>query len=363
MRIPVRLKLVPPVLLAALTFGAASAAAATPAPRLTIHSFELPTVFSVAQNTVCEAQVAIGNPGACDLYQVTVTNSGSLPSLPAEGPITITDLLPSQLTVQSITSRLSSDHVNEEFEPAEKSCEPNAVPLKCEFPKLQLKPGQMLELNIAVTVQPGAVTGESSVASVFEGGSGTPAATTSSSDLLGSLAPPFGPNAFISLAAGVDGAPDSQAGDHPYEFTTRWDMNSVFRFGPETLESPESISVGQLRDTVVDLPLGFLGGALATPKCTFAQLNSVVEKQNGEHQPGCPLDTRVGHIASEPRTTFVAVAGGIYNMVPEHGVAAEFAFADLLRTRTSSTPASCPPRRGMCCAPRAVRSRTSTCPT
>ncbi len=317
-----------PVIAALVVLGAATSAsaAATPAPRLTIHSFELPTVFSAAQNTVCEAQVAIGNPAACDLYQVTVTNSGSLPSLPAEGPITITDLLPSQMTVQSITSRLSSDNVHEDLlEPAEKNCEPNAVPLKCEFPKLQLKPGQMLELKIAVTVQPAAVSGESSVASVFEGGSGTPAATTSSSDLLGSLAPPFGPNAFISLAAGVDGAPDSQAGDHPYEFTTRFDMNSVYRLGPET-QTRESISVGDLRDAVVDLPIGFLGGALATPKCTFAQLNTVTEKGTS----GCPLDTRVGHIASEPRTTEVAVAGGIYNMVPEHGVAAEFAFADLL---------------------------------
>jgi uncharacterized repeat protein (TIGR01451 family) len=304
----------------ALASQGPTASATTPAPGLTIHSFALPTHFSEAQNAAClGAEGSEEKVKSCDVYQVTVTNSGAVSS---EGPLVVTDRLPSGLKAEALTTRLSATKPSEERE-APNSCEVAAIPLRCEFP-LRLQPGQMLELTIAFTVQPGAISGEENVAEVFEGGSETPSDSAASKDVLSSIAPPFGPSSFVARAAGLGGKPETQAGGHPHEFTTRFDMNSVFRLGPETQLS-EAMSVQDLRDVVVDLPLGFFGGAVSTPKCTFAQLNSITSVQGG----GCPLNTRVGHIISEPRA-LASVNSAIYNMVPEHGVAAEFGFTDVL---------------------------------
>jgi hypothetical protein len=114
--------------------------------------------------------------------------------------------------------------------------------------------------------------------------------------------------------------PDVQAGEHPYEFVTRIDLNSKMGFDPESQLVPTTVGHG-VRDVVVDLPLGFLGSTQATPKCTWAQLTSFPQS--------CPLDTLVGTITTAPLEQ-ASVVGGLFNMVPEHGVAAEFGFKDIL---------------------------------
>ena len=78
----------------------------------------------------------------------------------------------------------------------------------------------------------------------------------------------------------------------------------------------------QDKDLAIDLPPGMLADTIATPRCTFAQFYAA--------QPsGCPPDTAVGDIRSEPEHQ-EALNAQIYNMVPERGFPAEFAFADLL---------------------------------
>ena len=89
-------------------------------------------------------------------------------------------------------------------------------------------------------------------------------------------------------------------------------------------QDPESgvsaTTVEDPKDVVVDLPLGFMGSAIAAPTCTFAQLSSA-------NLGGCPADTVVGHIYTDPADQD-SVDGPIYNIVPEHGVAAEFGYVD-----------------------------------
>jgi hypothetical protein len=135
-------------------------------------------------------------------------------------------------------------------------------------------------------------------------------------------APPlvFGVESFTSLISGSGGAPDTQAGDHPYEFTTKIVPNiDPNREWPSGYAA--GTSVQDVRDVVVDLPLGFLGSALAAPQCTQVQLSSF--------SSSCPLDTAIGHIRTEPGS-LAEVNGPLFNIVPERGVAAEFGFADAL---------------------------------
>jgi hypothetical protein len=82
-----------------------------------------------------------------------------------------------------------------------------------------------------------------------------------------------------------------------------------------------SRSVQTLRDAMADLPVGFVGSALAAPACTMAQLGSIGR---------CPADTVVGHIDTEPGGT-TEIHSPLWNMVPQGGVAAEFGYVDALR--------------------------------
>ncbi len=308
--------------------GASVAVAVTPAPSLTIHSLALPTHFSSADNEGClkgefsSSIAATSDP--CDVVQVTVTNSGSQP---AAGPVILADALPAGLNVHGVQffwaknqmAMLGEGPSGNLVESGEGVCNPEAVPVSCEFFG-GLAPDQRLEMMIYTTVQPGAVSALST-ASVSE--AGRPVASVSENDVINSEPPLFAPGAFLASISGSDGTSDRQTGDHPYEFVTRIDLST--KLGPTSeaggYRKATTVDHG-VRDVVVDLPLGFLGSAVATPRCTFAQL--------GASQTGCPLDTVVGHLTTEPEGATSSVNSPLYNMVPEHGVAAEFGFADAI---------------------------------
>lgn len=293
---------------------ACTALGATPAARLELHTFATPTSFSAADNQPCEETISFlsTTPTACDVYQVTVRSIGSLATSGAT--INLTDTLPAGLTVRQIE--------------AEKQI-PNALPVgltsdckveasitvRCKFP-LRLGPGESIELLIAVEVQGGAVGGQPNTATVS--GGGVPSVEPDMKPDVLDSPPPFGLNDLQTSLAGVDGAIDTTAGDHPYSYTTRLDLNNVIRRSPADTHQPTSVR--DVRDIVVDLPPGLLGAVTATPYCTLAQLSSEV---------GCPSDTRVGQLRSEPFSN-ASVNSGIYNIAPEKGVPAEFGFSDNL---------------------------------
>ena len=318
---------------AALAPGGASATAAAPGPDLTIHTLPMPTNFSSADTEECLRSRG-GFPGEepCDSYLVTVTNSGNAPT---KGPIVLTDALPAGLkvltesgTVSPVTFFWWHDSVTTESGSREGPdgtqlypqnpalCNAEAASVSCEFQE-PLMPDQRLLMEVATKVEPGAVSAPNA-ASVSE--AGVPVASSTQNDVISPTPPPFGPSAFTSAITSSDGTPDVQAGDHPYEFVTGIDVNSKMGFTPQSQFMTTTTGHG-VRDVAVDLPLGFLGSAEATPKCTWAQLTASPQT--------CPLDTLVGTITTQPLEQ-ASVSAGIFNMVPEHGVAAEFGFHDLI---------------------------------
>jgi hypothetical protein len=306
--------------------GSASAAPPTPAPAWRIHSFASPSRFSSEDNTPCPGSVAANIPypvlAACDAYEVTATDAGATATQPGAG-IMLTDTVPSGLTVEKVSfvwngpKAVASGLHEKDLGPI--LC--TTTPVRCSFP-LQLGPDETLEMFVFVTVDvPGATGVLSNIASVTGGGAGE--ATTTAENQLGGALPAFGFSSVSSLVSGFDGLPDSQAGGHPYELSTRIDLNNEFRIGPDAVF--EATSVADPRDVVVDLPVGLLGTARSTKTCSFAELSSHVEGGAG----GCRPDTVIGHIFTEP-VNGDSVEGPIYNMDAEHGHAAEFGFVDLL---------------------------------
>jgi hypothetical protein len=288
--------------LAGCLWFACSVWAVTPAADLTIHSFATPTVFSAADNSECEI---IGEATSCSAYEVVVTNVGSRPT--DGSPVTITDTLPAGLSVAEIQLRWSEAPGNLGLF----FCSRTAV--QCHFGLAPLAPGASLRMVVYVRVEPGAAATLTNAASVS--GGGVAEASTSAQNANGPVPALFGLSAFESSIAGLEGASDTQAGDHPYELATGIYLNNVHRAGPEN--NSRDTSVHDVKDILVDLPLGFVGSVLATPTCTEGQLSSLA----------CPSDTRVGHIQSFP-TGSTSAAGPLYNITAEHGVAAELGFLD-----------------------------------
>jgi hypothetical protein len=288
---------------------AGSAVAVTPGAGWSIDSLARPSSFSVGDNARCSISVT-----ECDEYVVAVTNAGSQPTQEG-GTVTLTDTLPAGLTVQGIVfydSGVGRLGINPVTNLAPLFC--TTTPLVCQLP-FPVAPYDRLVMEISVAVQPGAPGSFTNTVSVS--GGGVPEASGSVRNTNGGVAPSFGFSGYDALIAGLDGASDTQAGDHPFGFTQTLDFNN----GRQPSGGLGLSSVQDPRDIVVDLPVGFAGSALAAPQCTMAQLATL------EH---CPPDTTVGYIRTEPGRAD-EVHSPLYNMVPEHGVAAEYGFYDTVR--------------------------------
>jgi hypothetical protein len=343
------------ILLVVLALSASSASAVPPAPGWTVSSFATPTNFSAGDNALCE-QTTQGASGEakCDEYQILATNAGSVQT--NGGAIRLTDKLPVGVSVRRIALRWSGfgrylkgtliniggemDNGNGEidlnqlYDLCESTPSPSGTIVQCTFPGAMasafeeglgvpsVAPDETLQMATSVTVNdPSAVEAVTNTATVSGGGARE--ATASEQNQLGAPAPGFGVSGFDFYIDGLDGARDTQAGDHPYELTTTIGLNNEIREAPDT-SGKVATSIQDVKDIVVDLPLGFVGSTLSAPECTFAQLSSGTPGESN-----CPPDTVVGHIFTEP-TDLTSVNSPIYNMVPERGVPAEFAYIDAL---------------------------------
>jgi hypothetical protein len=120
-------------------------------------------------------------------------------------------------------------------------------------------------------------------------------------------------------AIGARATPDSQAGDHPYQVTTGFKLNTT---APKELPVTRGISIpdGEIRDSVVSLPSGFAGDPNAVPYCSQATLEAV---------GACPNDTVVGvarlHAVPSEHSILTSFQP-VYNLAPGRGELALFVF-------------------------------------
>jgi len=128
---------------------------------------------------------------------------------------------------------------------------------------------------------------------------------------------PAGAQAFWAGAFDADGKQEVQAGGHPYSAISYFMLNTV------RSPSGKIAPVGDPKNVIVDLPPGFTGNPLATPRCPQVQ----VAPPGYEGSPVCNDETTVGNF--EPAlsafgSTSVGFSTPIYNNVPPYGYAAQF---------------------------------------
>jgi Domain of unknown function DUF11 len=267
-----------------LFLAAPSAEAATPA-------WSLQLAHTPASFERLEREVRYGVQ-----FTVAVENSGDEVTA---GAYVLDDVLPPQLTVADISPGSGW------------TCTPVAqvvggAPLSCSSNE-ELAPGASA---LAVTVRmnmsnsaPALLTNEATV-------SGGGAAGASATDFVPVVdRPPFNIEGFTARATTDADTEYTVAGGHPYQVITGF---ALPLYAPAGGVSP----VQDLNEAYVELPAGLIASPAATPRCPLVKLQSAF--------PLCPVASQVGVI-------HLGVSGvvnqyPIYNVVPERGYPAEFAF-------------------------------------
>ena len=176
----------------------------------------------------------------------------------------------------------------------------------------------MPSLVVGVQVGPGAEGGE--VKAQIEGGGAGASASRSFPLTISGQPAEAGIASFFSESFDAGGRPSTQAGGHPYSQQTAFIVNTV--------RSSKGVIVpaGSLRDLSVDLPPGFAGNPLSTPRCPqgFLAPQQFVEPVPICYQP----DYRIGTLYPAVQSfggIISAQSFGIFNDIPAAGAAAQFA--------------------------------------
>ncbi len=119
----------------------------------------------------------------------------------------------------------------------------------------------------------------------------------------------FKPDTAAVTALNRDGTIDTRAGSHPFSFSVEFKLNT---------DGSGHTEGGEMRDVIIDAPLGLVGNPQATPSCPRQSFEGGV--------PNCLPSTQIGMLrATVPG--FGEAFGPIYNLVPPPGVAAQFGFS------------------------------------
>jgi hypothetical protein len=290
----------PALLASILALTAEPASATTPSVGWSIHSIAEPTGFNTTDGA--------------DRFALTAVNIGNRTS---QGEVTIVDELPSGL------EPVGTPEVKEPTANRNGTCLLTALPevkweVKCTYSEM-VHAGRELIVAIPVAVTSPSLPGPLVNEATISGGGGGEASTSASNPVNAGPAP-FGIADFAFETGGVDGAPDAQVGDHPYGVTTTIDLNTVFA-------GSESHVAKEVKDVVVELPLGFVGDPLAAERCPEIDLtDSEGTVGAGRYRALCPAGSRVGTVRLTWQGGRNVEPFPVYNVAPEHGYPAEFGF-------------------------------------
>ena len=113
-----------------------------------------------------------------------------------------------------------------------------------------------------------------------------------------------------------DGSTEFQAGSHPFAMTTTLAVNTV--------EDPllgMQVPEEDLRDLVIDTPVGLVADRDAVPQCTTAEF-----RPPGGGEPECALATAVGTTVVELIEPGKLISSLVYNLTPPPGAVAKLGF-------------------------------------
>jgi hypothetical protein len=286
--------------------GASSAAAAMPWWHLNVVSAPAST------------------PGGEGTIIVEASNLGDVPIEGAEDPVTIVDKLPPGVTATSFNPSGGGGAIGRNFVHLFMSCSGVAT-VTCSYPAPLLQ-YERLMIQIRVKIAPGTGSGVNEI-SLSGGGAQS---VTSHHRIPLDGASPYGLENYELTPEEEGGAPDTQAGSHPFQLTTTFTLNSIKHPTKEAGGEGETEvqPVALTKDLRFNLPPGLIGNPTPVPQCSQYVFTQMM-KGNGE----CPADTVVGVAAvTVVREGFLSPYGPLglteplYNLEPSTGEPAKFGF-------------------------------------
>jgi hypothetical protein len=314
-------------------------ALAAEGPHWDLESRSAPTNLPLAKG---------GIPGQ-GLIMVNLANLGDADVNGAGGgEVTLTDTLPTGITVTSVERKISegaheSETVSDEREArkAAFTCpEATGQHVKCVFVGV-LPPYEELKLLIKVAVSaetasepasnaPEACAQETVLCNqVTVTGGGTEAAEVERPLKIESEPKTsFGVEAYEMTAENEEFKPDVQAGSHPFQLTTDFDLNQTYESeftGSKAELEPQAPALQ--KELKFRLPPGLIGNVNAVPECPDVSFGS----QGEVGINACEADTAVGvasvtfyENADLHLTTWIVP---VFNLVPAPGEPARFGFS------------------------------------
>jgi hypothetical protein len=292
-------------------------------------------------------------PGGVGFVNVLVGELGSKEVSAATTPITIRDELPPGITATSIEAL--QGRALGEFEQAwtctgqgtgEVACTYNASLIANPLERFTIAPYDGLELKIrvqvnappgryknVVTVQGGQEAEETETESkekVVKEEGAVPGQQAESEFTVSGEPTPFGvEEGGISVTPeDENGNLDKTAGAHPYQLTTRFQLNETLEEALQTGRPLLPSSPRLVKDLHFNLPPGLLGNVTAAPTCSSAEFGAVGGAVANINQ--CKENTAIGVARvtiNEPKIFgLVTLAVPVFNLETQRGEPARFGF-------------------------------------
>jgi hypothetical protein len=173
-----------------------------------------------------------------------------------------------------------------------------------------------VDANPSASVLTATATISGGGAPVCGGVGGEAACVTASEEIpVGTPSTAFSVTDFSTAAIDSSGQDVTQAGGHPWLATTAFGLNTNYESPSSEIPGP----VADARSASVGLPPGFVGNALATPRCP------IYLQTLNKNQSECPVDTQVGRVTLIDAGPSI-LSAPVFNVVPEAGYPAEFGF-------------------------------------
>ena len=262
-------------------------------------------------------------PGASGEIIATVRNVGDAAIAVSEAsPMKVSAQLPAEVSATSITyvTGLEFEQLLSYGALPQFTCELATV--TCESTSGTVHPFETMQVVIHISVAPDAQPGLKAKLSA-SGGEASPVSSEAAIPI-GSGPVGFGAERFEQVPLNADGSIDSQAGSHPFQYTTTLALNQGYSSEDE---QPEPLAMA--KNLTFDLPPGLIGNPTAVPRCSNEDFDPEIEGFSK-----CPPDTQVGvevvtisfrdsgFTLPQPGNETTAV----YNLTPSPGEPARFGF-------------------------------------
>jgi hypothetical protein len=272
-------------------------------------------------------------PGAKAQLLVTAVDNGYAPVTGSSKPVVLSDTVPAGLKILKIVTHAAGPYADFGGHPViNLTCTTAEQTVSCPL-EGTIQPAESIRLTIEVQVEPTLEVGSSVTNKAHvEGGTipagGEPVPASESQALAVSTSKTtFGVEQFELRPEDAEGVLDTQAGSHPFQLTTTFNLDKNLEkhesfSGPK--ESPFSAS--QPKNLHFVLPPGLIGNVAKVPQCSGADFTSSV---NGKSNY-CQADTAIGYATvtlDEPATlgTFTQEVP-LFNLKPSQGEPARFGF-------------------------------------